>query len=147
MIDIKIKKLSDDVVLPQYAHDGDSGMDVRAYIEKELWISSGLSAIIPTGLIFADIPEGYEIQVRSRSGLAAKNQVFVLNSPGTIDSNYRGDLRIILMNNSKSAFLVTPGDRIAQIVLQKVPKMNLVLSDDVSETNRNSGGFGSTGVL
>lgn len=132
-------------VIPEYKTIGASGADVCAFLEKSINIPSGKIAIIPTGLFF-EIPEGYEIQVRPRSGLAAKNGVTVLNTPGTIDSDYRGELKIILINHGEKDFVVNSGDRIAQIVIASVIQANFKMVESLSETERGNGGFGSTGV-
>jgi dUTP pyrophosphatase len=143
---IQIEILSADPnFVPAYASHGAAGADVRAYITEELVIAPGKSQLIPTGLKAA-IPHGYEIQVRPRSGLALKNQVTVLNTPGTIDSDYRGDIGIILINHSTQNFIVTPGMRIAQLVVAPVVIGHFVLAQDLATTARGSGGFGHTGV-
>lgn len=133
---------------PQYATNGSSGFDLRAYLEKPLIIGAGKSAIIPTGLYF-EIQENFEIQIRPRSGLAANHLVTVLNSPGTIDADYRGEIKVILINHNDSDFTVNNGDRIAQAVIASVIAKNIVKLakiDDVStNTGRGAGGFGSTG--
>lgn len=132
--------------LPQYASMGASGADVRAYIKDKLVIAPGTSALLSTGLRF-DIPEGYEIQVRPRSGLALKHQVTVLNTPGTIDADYRGELKIILINHGKEPFVVEPQMRIAQIVVAPVTRATfLQASNNLAETKRGAGGFGHTGL-
>ncbi|MBJ05079.1 MAG: dUTP diphosphatase [Flavobacteriales bacterium] len=131
---------------PEYKTDGASGMDIKAYLSEPISISPGQSRSIPTGLFF-EIPAGLEIQVRPRSGLALKHNITVLNSPGTIDSDYRGELLIILINHSQNAFKISNGDRIAQIVLAKVEKIIWQEKDLLSNTKRGSGGFGSTGKL
>lgn len=134
---------------PSYATDGSSGFDLRADLSEPITLKPNKSAVVPTGLFF-NIPDNFEIQIRSRSGLAAKNQVIVLNAPGTIDADYRGEIKVILMNHGESDFVINHGDRIAQAVLafvhaKKVVK--LVKVDDVSnDTERGSGGFGSTGL-
>ena len=144
MIKVLIKRLSKEISLPKYETVGSSGMDLRANLEKEISISSGKSEIIPTG-ISVSIPEEFEIQIRPRSGLAAKQKVTVLNSPGTIDSDFRGEIKVILINLGKNDFAIRNGDRIAQMVLCPVSKAKLYEIDDLSETDRGSGGFGSTG--
>lgn len=141
MINIKIKRINN---LPEYTKDGDSGMDIRANIEKTIELKKYSRCLIPTG-IFIEIPENYEIQIRPRSGLAIKNGITVLNSPGTIDSNYRGEIQIILINTSNESFYINPGDRIAQIVLTKVEKIKWEISENLSITNRGSSGFGDSG--
>jgi dUTP pyrophosphatase len=131
--------------LPIYASDQAAGADVRAHLPQDLILQPGQSALIPTGLKFA-IPEGFEIQVRPRSGLAFKNGITVLNSPGTIDSDYRGELGVILINHSQQPFTVTPGMRIAQIVLAPVYRAEFVLEETLAATSRGEGGFGHTGI-
>ena len=130
--------------VPTYASVGAAGADVRAFLEAGLVLVPGESALIPTGLRLA-IPEGYEIQVRPRSGLALKHQVTVLNTPGTIDSDYRGEIGIILINHGRNDFVVTPGMRIAQLVLASVVQANFHCADEISLTQRGAGGFGLTG--
>lgn len=135
---------------PQYATNGSSGFDLRANLSKTIKLSpKGGFAIVPTGLFF-DIPTGFEIQVRSRSGLAAKNQVCVLNSPGTVDADYTGEVKVILINHGLNEFVVNHGDRIAQAVLAVVTAKNIVDLNRVNniskDTERGSGGFGSTGI-
>lgn len=134
---------------PEYATVGSSGFDLRANLDSPLTLEAGKFDIIPTGLFFS-IPEGFEIQVRPRSGLAAKNGVTVLNTPGTIDADYRGEIMVILINHSKIDFVINHGDRIAQAILSTVTAKNLVKLirvDDISkDTERGSGGFGSTGI-
>jgi dUTP pyrophosphatase len=134
---------------PTYEKEGDSGFDIRAFVDKPIEIEPGSRALIPTGLYF-EIPSSYELQVRSRSGLALKNGIMVLNSPGTVDSGYRGEIGVILYNTDKSApFYVHNGDRIAQGVIAGVQTMNktkFIKTDSLSTSDRGSGGFGSTGV-
>ena len=132
-------------VIPEYKTTGAAGADVCAHIESDIVIPVGKSAMIPTGLSFA-IPTGYEIQVRPRSGLAAKNGVTVLNTPGTIDSDYRGEVKVILINLGKEAFTVSNGDRIAQLVVAPVTIGAFQPVDSLDQTERGAGGFGSTGV-
>ncbi len=132
------------VPLPQYASKGASGADVCANIPENLVIASGKSALIPTGL-FLEIPEGYEIQVRPRSGLALKHQITVLNTPGTIDSDYRGELKIILINHGNLDFVVEPNMRIAQIVVAEVVRGEFITSEALTSSERGSQGFGHTG--
>ena len=145
MTEILIKRLSKEVTLPKYETDGSSGLDLSACIEKNIKIEPGKSEIIPTGLAVA-IPKNYEIQIRPRSGLAAKNQISVLNTPGTIDADYRGELKVILINLSDKSFVVERGLRIAQMVLCPVVKAKLREVENLEATKRGSGGFGSTGV-
>ena len=137
--------LEDPSLMPIYATDGAAGADVFAHIQAPLVIDCGCSALIPTG-IKMQIPEGYEIQVRPRSGLALKNQVTVLNTPGTIDSDYRGEVGIILINHGKGPFTVMPRMRIAQLILAKVIQAKFVILDELSSTVRGVGGFGHTGT-
>ena len=145
MTEILIKRLSKNISLPKYETDGSSGMDLAANIENKIEIAPGKSAIIPTGLSVS-IPKNFEIQIRPRSGLAAKNQISVLNTPGTIDADYRGELKVILINLSDTAFIVEKGLRIAQMVLCPVIKATLKEVEIMEETKRGSGGFGSTGA-
>ena len=142
MVKVLVKGVSE---LPFYATSGSAGADVRAKLEKSLFLSPSEVKVIPTGLFF-EIPEGFEIQVRPRSGLAAKYGVTVLNTPGTIDSDYRGELCVILINHSKEVFEVSDGMRIAQIVLAKVLQAEFVTVDELSSSLRGHGGFGHTGV-
>ena len=129
---------------PEYKTFQSSGLDVQANIEEIITIIPNDRVLIPTGLFF-EIPDDYEIQVRPRSGLAFKNGITVLNTPGTIDSDYKGELKVILINHSVNPFTVNPGDRVAQIVLQHVPKIQWDNIEYLTETTRGSGGFGSTG--
>lgn len=130
--------------LPQYATEGAAGMDVRAFLQEPVTLQSGERAAVPTG-IFLEIPYGYEVQVRPRSGLALRQGITCLNTPGTIDSDYRGELKIILINLSREAQIINTGDRIAQLVVQKVEKAEWQHVETLTETTRSSGGFGSTG--
>ena len=132
-------------VIPQYKTSGAAGADLCALLEAPLTIPAGKFAMVPTGLFF-EIPEGFEVQVRPRSGLAAKNGVTVLNTPGTIDSDYRGEIKVILINLGISDFTVNSGDRIAQMVVAPVTKAAFTLTDSLSETERGAGGFVSTGL-
>ena len=144
--DVKVKlKLGKGASAPSYSTSGSSGMDVRARLDSDVVLKSHARTLVPTGIFF-EIPEGYEIQVRPRSGLALKSGITVLNTPGTIDSDYRGELGIILINLSDEDFTIHDGDRIAQIVLSKVERIGFELIDELSDTERSSGGFGSTGV-
>ena len=144
MVKILIKKLDQEVNLPEYKSDGASGMDLTAFIKRSITIKPKTSSLVPTGLSVA-FPKNYEIQIRPRSGLAAKNNISVLNTPGTIDSDYRGEIKVILFNHGKSDFLINNKDRIAQMILTPVIKMDLEETDDLPETIRGEGGFGSTG--
>ena len=144
MVKILIKKTSKEVITPKYKTDGSSGVDLSAFLDKEVVIKPNSSELIPTGLQVA-IPEEFEIQIRPRSGLAAKESIGVLNSPGTIDSDYRGELKIILFNHGKEDFIINNGDRIAQMVLVPIVKMEFEEVDSLPNTVRGQGGFGSTG--
>ena len=144
MIKVLIKKLNPEVRLPEYKTSGASGMDLIAFIEKSVSVKSKTSSIIPTGLSVA-FQEKYEIQIRPRSGLAAKNNITVLNTPGTIDSDYRGEIKVIIYNHGDDDFIINNGDRIAQMVLSPVIKMKLEEVKDLPKTIRGEGGFGSTG--
>lgn len=132
-------------VIPAYKTEGAAGADVCALLDSPVTIKTGSFAMIPTGLFF-EIPSGYEIQVRPRSGLAAKNGVTVLNTPGTIDSDYRGELKVILINLGSSDFTINSGDRIAQIIISPVTVADFTITDSLSDTQRGEKGFGSTGV-
>jgi dUTP pyrophosphatase len=132
--------------LPHYATEGAAGMDVRAHLPEPLVLKSLERTAVPTGL-FLEIPAGYEVQVRPRSGLALKHGITCLNTPGTIDSDYRGELKVILINLSGETQSIQPGDRIAQLVLQKTERIVWQETDALTETARNAGGFGSTGKL
>lgn len=152
-VKIKIVNKSNNV-LPSYAKEGDAGMDIRAYItadksnvgnQHSIRINPDDRWLIPTG-IYVKIAKGYQIEVRPRSGLAYKNGITVLNTPGTIDENYTGEIGIILQNNSNKPFIVNSGDRIAQLVLMKSPKIEWVTVSSLEETDRGTGGFGHTGV-
>ena len=143
-VDIKIIA-NKGAVVPCYKTAGAAGADVCALLDDKVVLKPGERTILPTGLFF-EIPQGYEIQVRPRSGLAAKNGVTVLNTPGTIDSDYRGELKVILINLGDSDFEISSGDRIAQIVVAPVTLGNFIQVDSISETERGTGGFGSTGV-
>ena len=144
MVRVLIKKLNSSVQLPSYKTNGASGMDLMAFIEKPINLEPGKSCLVPTGLSLA-FPEEYEIQIRPRSGLAAKNNITVLNTPGTIDSDYRGELKIILFNHGKENFLINNNDRVAQMILTPIIKMELHETEELPETVRGEGGFGSTG--
>ena len=144
MVKILIKKTNKEVITPKYKTDGSSGVDLSAFLEKKVVIKPNSSELIPTGLQVA-IPEELEIQIRPRSGLAAKENIGVLNSPGTIDSDYRGELKIILFNHGNKDFIINNGDRIAQMVLVPIVKMEFEEVDSLPNTVRGQGGFGSTG--
>ena len=144
MVRVLIKKLDPKVAIPSYKTKGASGMDLMAFVREKIVIKPQTSALIPTGLSVA-FSEDYEIQIRPRSGLAAKNNISVLNTPGTIDSDYRGELKIIMFNHSKHDFVVNNNDRIAQMVLTPIAKMELEEANELPKTLRGEGGFGSTG--
>tara|TARA_B100000780_G_scaffold277143_1_gene247178 strand:+ start:236 stop:676 length:441 start_codon:yes stop_codon:yes gene_type:complete len=144
MTKILIKRLSNRVLLPKYETAGSSGMDIAAFIEKNIEIDPGEKALIPTGFSVS-IPKGFEIQIRPRSGLAAKKGISVLNTPGTIDVDYRGEIKVILINLSKNKFLVENNLRIAQMVVCPVVQAELEEVEELDNTIRGSGGFGSTG--
>ena len=144
MIKVLIKKLYSSVELPAYKTDGASGMDLMAFIKEPINLKPHTSFLVPTGISVA-FPDEFEIQIRPRSGLAAKNNIGVLNTPGTIDSDYRGEIKVILFNHGNSDFLINSKDRIAQMILAPVVKMSLEETDDLPETVRGEGGFGSTG--
>ena len=145
MTKIQIKKLSNAVLTPKYETPGSSGMDIAAHIEQDLIINSGDRAIIPTGFSLS-IPRGYEIQIRPRSGLAVKKGITVLNTPGTIDSDYRGEIKVILINLSKDKFIIKNSDRVAQMVICPIEQVDIEEVMELSETDRGKGGFGSTGI-
>tara|TARA_B100001057_G_scaffold149880_1_gene149760 strand:- start:53 stop:487 length:435 start_codon:yes stop_codon:yes gene_type:complete len=143
-VKVLVKKLDPEVKLPSYKTKGASGMDLLAFIENSINIKPQTSKLISTGLSVA-FSENYEIQIRPRSGLAAKSNISVLNTPGTVDSDYRGELKIIIYNHGNEDFVIKNGDRIAQIVLVPVVKMEFEETNDLPETIRGEGGFGSTG--
>ena len=144
MIKVQIKKLDPKAKIPEYKTEGASGVDIMALLENKITLDPGESKIIPTGLSIA-IPDDLEIQIRPRSGLAAKSNVSVLNTPGTIDSDYRGEIKIILINHGNEKFDIKNGDRIAQMVLVPVLKFKFEEVSKLDDTIRGSGGFGSTG--
>tara|TARA_B100001175_G_scaffold309408_2_gene311061 strand:- start:19 stop:456 length:438 start_codon:yes stop_codon:yes gene_type:complete len=144
MVKILIKKIQKDILLPEYKTDGSSGLDLLACVEEQIQIKPGEKKLISTGIAVA-IPNEFEIQIRPRSGLAAKNGITVLNSPGTIDADYRGEIKVILINLSDKIFKVNKNDRIAQMVICPIIKGTLEEVDELPETIRGSGGFGSTG--
>lgn len=144
---VKITRLNDkfnDLPLPHYATDGSAGMDIYAAVDESITIEPQSTVLIPTNIAI-ELEVGYECQVRSRSGLAIKHGIFALNAPGTIDSDYRGEVKIILSNFGKETFVVSRGDRIAQLVFAKYEKATFVEVSELSETKRGAGGFGSTG--
>lgn len=141
---LKIKKIDESAILPAYAHKGDAGMDLCSIDEVE--IDAGNSALIHTGITI-ELPEGTEAQIRPRSGLALKYSVTVLNTPGTIDEGYRGEIGVILINHGKNAFKVVEGMKIAQMVIKPVLYVEIEETEDLTSTSRAQGGFGSTGIL
>ena len=145
MTEILIKRLSQNINLPRYETEGSSGMDLSANLNSHIQIAPGETSIIPTG-ISVSIPQNFEIQIRPRSGLAAKNQISVLNTPGTIDADYRGEIKVILINLGKKTFVVENGARIAQMVLSPIGKAKIKEVQNLEKTDRGSGGFGSTGT-
>ena len=145
MTKILIKRLSKEVPLPKYETNGSSGMDLAANINDSVDIKPGKTAIIPTGLALS-IPKGFEVQIRPRSGLAAKQKISVLNTPGTIDADYRGEIKVILINLGQETFKIEKGFRIAQMVVCPIVQAQLKEVDDLNQTERGKGGFGSTGT-
>ena len=145
MVKVLIKKLSPSVQLPSYKTKGASGMDLMAYIEKPINLKPGKSCLVPTGLSVA-FPQEYEIQIRPRSGLAAKNNISVLNTPGTIDADYRGEIKVILINLSNKTFIIEQGLRIAQMVVCPIIQAELEEVNELNDTTRGKGGFGSIGT-
>ena len=144
MVKVLVKKLNPKVLLPTYKTEGSSGMDLMAFVENSIKIAPNSSALIPTGISLA-ISKDVEIQIRPRSGLAAKSNISVLNTPGTIDSDYRGEIKIILFNHGKEEFTVNNNDRIAQMILMPVLKAEFEEVEELPKTIRGSEGFGSTG--
>ena len=144
MVKVLVKKLNSKVKLPSYKTEGSSGMDLIAFVDEPIKIKPNNSALIPTGLSIA-IPEDCEVQIRPRSGLAAKSNISVLNTPGTIDSDYRGELKVILFNHGNKQFIVKNNERIAQMVLTPILKVDFEEVDSLPDTVRGAGGFGSTG--
>ncbi len=144
MAKVLIKKLFSEVQLPSYKTSGASGMDLMAFVKSSVTIKPKTSFLVPTGLSIA-FSEDYEVQIRPRSGLAAKNNISILNTPGTIDSDYRGEIKVIVYNHGDNDFVINNGDRIAQMILSPVIKMELEETSDLPETIRGEGGFGSTG--
>jgi dUTP pyrophosphatase len=146
-VEIKFKRLRKElshIPLPSYATKGSSGLDIYAALEKPITLSHGAIEIVPTN-ISVEIPEGYEIQVRPRSGLAANHGIGILNSPGTIDSDYRGEIKIIIINFGQKDFIIQPAERIAQLVVAKVCTAKFIESENLNNTKRGKGGFGHTG--
>ena len=144
MVKVLFKKLNSFAQLPSYKTDGASGMDLMACVEKSISLEPGKSCLVPTGLSVA-FPKEYEIQIRPRAGLAAKSNISVLNTPGTIDSDYRGEIKVILFNHGNKNFKINNNDRIAQMILTPVIKMDLEETNELPDSIRGAGGFGSTG--
>lgn len=142
---MKVKIKSDSGILPFYETEGSAGMDLRAYIEEPLTLKPGQRMLVPTGL-YIELPVGYEAQIRARSGLAIKKGIGLVNGIGTIDSDYRGEIKVILINWGEEDFVIENGDRIAQMVIARYERIEWEQTDDLSETERGSGGFGHTGV-
>lgn len=145
-LQLKIKRLShsEGIELPSYKTTDSAGMDIRAAVDEAVLLKPGERALIPSGLQFA-IPKGYEIQVRPRSGLAIKHGITMLNSPGTIDADYRGEVKLIVINHGKHNFKIERGERLAQLIIAPVVQMSIQEVEEISETQRGEGGFGSTG--
>ncbi len=143
MLKLKVKRIRKDIILPEYKTEGASGFDLSSSIDSLL--KAGKFAVIPTGLII-EVPPGYEAQVRPRSGLAANNGIGVLNTPGTIDSDYRGEIKIVLFNFSDKDFHIRKGDRIAQMVISKIERVKIIEVENISGSERGTQGFGSTGI-
>ena len=142
---MKIKVITLSGKTPEYETQGSAGMDIRAHLDSSIELLPGKRALVPTGL-FMEIPVGYEVQIRARSGLAVKYGIGLVNGIGTIDSDYRGEIKVPLINWGEEAFVINDGDRIAQMVVCKYEKAELVKVDELSETERGEGGFGHTGI-
>lgn len=148
MLKIRINRISpstNDVSLPSYATDGSAGMDIFAAVEKDLTVQPGTTVLVPTGFSI-ELPQGFEAQIRPRSGLAIKQSIGLMNAPGTIDSDYRGEVKVILTNFGKEDFIVHRGDRIAQMIISRYERIEWEESRTLNDTSRGAGGFGSTGV-
>lgn len=143
VVEVKVINQSDNP-LPEYATEGSAGMDIRAFLTVPVSLKPLERSLVPTGL-FIELPQGYEAQIRPRSGLAIKQGITCLNSPGTIDADYRGEIKIILINLSAEEQVISPGDRIAQMIIQKVEKARWMEANEITVTARNTGGFGHTG--
>jgi dUTP pyrophosphatase len=142
---VRVKRLRPNAQVPRYMTDLAAGMDLHAALDSPLQLSPGKRCLVPTGIAMA-IPPGYEGQVRPRSGLALKKGLTLVNSPGTIDADYRGEIGIVMINHGEETVMLQPGDRIAQLVISPVHRAELVVAEDLDETGRNSGGFGHTGI-
>jgi dUTP pyrophosphatase len=143
-IKIKIKKINPEAIIPHYSHEGDAGMDV--YSVEDILINPNERKLISTGLTF-EIPRGFEIQIRPKSGLALNHGITILNTPGTLDSGYRGELKVILFNTSNKSYQVKKGEKIAQIILAKYEEAEIEETNELTQTTRAEGGFGSTGLI
>ena len=142
---MKMRIVSKSGRMPEYATDGSAGFDISAYLDEPMTLKAGARALVPTGLYF-EVPEGYEAQVRARSGLAIKHGIGLVNGIGTVDSDYRGEIRVPMINWSDEDFVINDGDRIAQVIITSYEKVNIEIVEDLSETERGEGGFGHTGV-
>ena len=142
---MKLRIVSESGRIPEYATSGAAGFDISAYLEEPLVLKAGERTLVPTGLYF-EVPEGYEAQVRARSGLAIKHGIGLVNGIGTIDADYRGEVRVPLINWSKEDFVINDGDRIGQVIITSYEKVDIELADELSDTARGEGGFGHTGV-
>ena len=142
---MKMRIVSKSGRVPDYATDGSAGFDISAYLDEPMTLKAGARALVPTGLYF-EVPEGYEAQVRARSGLAIKHGIGLVNGIGTVDSDYRGEIRVPMINWSDEDFVINDGDRIAQVIITSYEKVSIELVEDLSETERGEGGFGHTGV-
>ena len=142
---MKMRIVSKSGRVPDYATDRSAGFDISAYLDEPMTLKAGARALVPTGLYF-EVPEGYEAQVRARSGLAIKHGIGLVNGIGTVDSDYRGEIRVPMINWSDEDFVINDGDRIAQVIITSYEKVNIELVEDLSETERGEGGFGHTGV-
>ena len=145
MIEILIKRLTKTALIPKYETAGSSGMDLAADVDDKIDIKPGETQIVPTGLAVS-IPQDFEIQIRPRSGLAAKNQISVLNTPGTIDADYRGEVKVLLINHGDVPFKISRGERIAQMIIAPITQPEFISVNELTETARGEGGFGSTGT-
>ncbi|MEW5818978.1 MAG: dUTP diphosphatase [Cyanobacteriota bacterium] len=145
MIRLKIKRLPHSIKDPSYATEGSAGMDICAAVEKPVCIKPMERFAVPTGLIF-EVPEGYEAQIRARSGLSIKHGLCLANGVGTVDSDYRGEVKVLMINLGDKTFTINPGDRIAQVIINQVIKAHLEVSEELTDTERSTGGFGSTGI-
>lgn len=146
MIELKVKKVRENAIVPEYQTPFSAGLDLCACIEEDITINPNEIKMIPTG-ISIELPDGYEAQVRPRSGLASKFGITILNTPGTIDPDYRGEIMVIMINLGKEPFIVKNGMRIAQMIISKFERVNIKLVDELTPTLRGNGGFGSTGIL